>query len=250
MSIGTQPLATLICLTAGVLPAATSLDERITQAAAQTYNFRVVLRDDTIIVQSRNGHVTLSGAVAGAQHRSLAEETVANLPGVQSVDNRLTLQGTAPAENSDPWLVMKVRTALLFQRHVDPANTQVAAADGVVTLSGTAANLAQKELTEEVVAGVDGVRTVVNQIKVVAASGPAAKSLAERVDDASITAQVKASLLFHRSTRTLATRVKTDRGVVTIRGEAKNGAERELVSRLVNDLRGVKRVRNLMTIQS
>ena len=70
----------------------------------------------------------------------------------------------------------------------------------------------------------------------------------EKVDDASITAQVKLSLLFHRSTSALSTKVKTKNGVVTLSGKAGNAAEKDLVTKLVNDVKGVKSVKNQMTI--
>jgi osmotically-inducible protein OsmY len=37
--------------------------------------------------------------------------------------------------------------------------------------------------------------------------------------------------------------------VVTIKGVAKNGAEKDLVGKLVNDIKGVKKVKNDMTIE-
>jgi osmotically-inducible protein OsmY len=52
----------------------------------------------------------------------LAQETVASLPGVKSVDNRLEIKGERPAENSDTWLITKVKTTLLFHRSALCAN--------------------------------------------------------------------------------------------------------------------------------
>jgi len=68
------------------------------------------------------------------------------------------------------------------------------------------------------------------------------------IDDASITAQVKASLLSHRSTGVLRTKVETTDGVVTLGGQARNDAEKDLVTKLATDINGVKSVVNNMTI--
>jgi len=65
---------------------------------------------------------------------------------------------------------------------------------------------------------------------------------------ASITAQVKSSLLSHHSTSALRTTVTTTDGVVTISGEAKNEAEKTLVTKLATDINGVTSVVNNMTI--
>jgi osmotically-inducible protein OsmY len=70
----------------------------------------------------------------------------------------------------------------------------------------------------------------------------------EKIDDASITAQVKVALLFHRSTSALNTKVETKNGVVTLSGKAGNEAEKSLTTKIVNDIKGVKSVKNRMTI--
>ena len=69
-----------------------------------------------------------------------------------------------------------------------------------------------------------------------------------KIDDASITAQVKMTLLYHRSTSALNTSVATKRGVVTLTGKAKNAAEKDLAAKFANDVHGVKSVNNQMTI--
>lgn len=73
--------------------------------------------------------------------------------------------------------------------------------------------------------------------------------MSEKIDDASISAQVNMTLLNHRSTSVLNTSVKTKRGVVTVDGKTKNAAEKNLVSKLVADIHGVKSVKNRMTIE-
>jgi hyperosmotically inducible protein len=75
------------------------------------------------------------------------------------------------------------------------------------------------------------------------------RTVADKIDDASITAQVKLSLLLHRSTSVLYTRVATKYGVVTLGGKALNAAEKDLVTKLVKDIKGVKNVDNQMTIE-
>jgi hyperosmotically inducible protein len=66
---------------------------------------------------------------------------------------------------------------------------------------------------------------------------------------ASITAQVKLTLLNHGSTSALNTTVATKHGVATVGGKARNAAEKDLVTKLVTDINGVKRVKNRMTIE-
>jgi hypothetical protein len=75
------------------------------------------------------------------------------------------------------------------------------------------------------------------------------KTMSESGDDASITAQVKATLLENPLSSGLDTKVETKDGVVTLSGRVKNTADKEAVANLVKDLHGVKSVVNNMIIE-
>jgi osmotically-inducible protein OsmY len=201
--------------------ASTTMDNRIESSAKQSYVFKTYLQDDDIKIQSRNGAVTLTGIVSENFHKSLALETVTGLPGVKNVDNRLEVKGAPPTANSDAWLRDKVKVALLFHRSVSAAKTEVDVKEGVVTLRGEASSQSQKELTAEYARDVEGIKDVKNEMTVSQTPKKAHRTIGEKVDDASITAQVNMSLLNHRSTSVLNTTVKTKRGVVTVGGKAK-----------------------------
>jgi osmotically-inducible protein OsmY len=119
--------------------------------------------------------------------------------------------------------------------------------DGIVTLSGEASSQAQKELTTEYARDIDHVKEVKNDMTVAKTAQPA-ETIGEKIDDASITAQVKSSLMSHRSTSAVKTKVATVDGVVTVSGIAKNDAEKTLVTKLVTNINGVTSVINNMTI--
>jgi hyperosmotically inducible periplasmic protein len=227
---------------------AADTDSRIESSAAKSYVFKTYLKDDSIKTVSKNGAVTLTGTVAEASHKSLAENTVESLPGVTSVDNQLKIKGENPAEHSDTWIGMKVKAALLFHRNVRATKTDVNVKDGVVTLSGEASSMAQKELTTEYAKDIDNVKEVKNEMTIAKTPAKPSETIGETIDDASITAQVKSALLTHRSTSALKTKVSTTDGVVTLSGIAKNAAEKSLVTKLVTDIDGVKSVINNMTI--
>ncbi len=249
--------ATMAALFFTGLSFATETDERIESSAKQSYVFKTYLNEDDINVQSKHGAVTLIGTVSEDSHKSLAQETVSSLPGVTSVDNKLEVKGEKPAVYSNVWLMTKVKSALLFHRNVNATGTEVLAKDGVVTLRGEAANEAQKDLTTEYARDVEGIRTVINEMTVsTAEKSPAEKtmgqkidSIGEAIDDASITAMVKSTLLYHRSTSALKTTVETKDSVVTLGGEAGNAAAKDLATKFVSDVHGVKTVVNNMTIE-
>ena len=243
----------LIAMTSAFLITPTSAyasetDDRIESAAAKSYVFKTYLKHDSIRTESKNGRVVLTGTVSESSHRSLAENTVEGLPGVKSVDNQITIKGDAPAEHSDTWIGLKVRTVLLFHRNVSAGKTEVDVKDGVVTLKGHASSQAQRELTTEYARDVDNVKEVKNEMTLGNDSVKSTETLGEKIDDASITAQVKLTLASHRSTSALKTHVETVDGIVTVGGVAKNSAEKSLVTKLVNDISGVTGVVNKMTV--
>jgi len=130
-----KPYAAFLAAAMLALPApASATDGRIEKSARNSYNFKTYLKDDAIQVAASGGVVTLTGSVSEEYHKSLAQETVAGLPGVKSVNNLLTVKGEQPAERSDAWITLKVKAALAFHRNVRASGTEVRTVDGVVTL--------------------------------------------------------------------------------------------------------------------
>lgn len=244
-------LTLALALMAGAPLAAAETDEKIVDAARSSYVFKTFLADDAIRTESKEGVVTLTGSVKEESHKQLAQETVAGLPGVKSVENRIEIKDSPP-EHSDTWLYLKVKGTLAYHRSVSGYGTQVELKQGVVTLRGEASSEAQKELATEYAKDVEGVKEVVNEMTVTAAADKPAepRPLADRVDDASISAQVRVALMSHRSTSAFKTTVATQDGVVTVGGSAKNAAEKDLVTKLVTDIHGVQSVVNNMDVEA
>ena len=293
---------------------AADVDDRIESSFKDSYSYRSHLRD--VSVDAENGVVTLKGKVDNIDQKQLAEDTVRGLPGVTSVNNRITVK-SEPKESSDDWIALKVRSSLAYHRNVSLADIDVKVLNGVVTLTGSAESDAAKALAAEYAADIKGVSRVDNQLAVlseadaklarerrelnnerrelkndmnnerrelkndvreVKANARDAKNElkadareakneiksdtreardrtsaawdrnVDKIDDASITAQVKGSLAAHRSTSALRTEVSTTDGVVTLRGEAKNSAEKDLATKVTKDIRGVRSVRNDMIV--
>lgn len=242
---------------------AATTDSTIEQAAKNSYTFKTYLKDDDVRIQAKEGVVTLTGTVADESSKTLAGNTVMNLPDVKRVDNKLVFKGES---SPDLWLMTKIKSTLLFHRNVS-ATTTVDVKNGVVTLRGEADNQAQKELTGEYAMDIEGVKSVNNEMTVstltkesqqtrsAALSDSSAdgktiddRSVGDTVDDASISALVKTTLLSHHSTSAVKTTVTTTDGVVTLGGIAGNDAEKSLAAKLAGDVRGVKSIDNQMTV--
>lgn len=245
-------LATAAALLLFVMPVyASTADDRIESSARESYIFKNYLNMDTIQISSKDGVVTLTGSVSEEPHKKLAMETVANLPGVKSVDNQLVSKDVQAVVSMDTLVKERVKLEMQSHRNLNTASPDVQVKEGVVTVRGEAKNKAQIDLTTEYIKDVDGVKEVNNEM-VVAHTG---KTMGEKVedvgtsiDDASITALVKATLLYHRSTSAINTKVETADGVVTLAGTAKNASEIDLATKFVKDVHGVKKVVNSMVI--
>jgi len=244
----TKNTLVLFALLAGpiALFASSATDRKIEDAAKSSYNYRTVL-EDNVKVKANDGIVTLTGTVQDKDDKALAADTVENLPGVTAVKNEIVVKSSVP-EKSDAWMALKIRSRLLVKSNVSAANTKVIVNDGNVVLTGTAINAAQKDLTGTYAKDIDGVKTVQNEI-VVKDMAPG-ETIGEKIDDASITSQVKYALLSHKSTSALKTKVITQDGVVIITGTAASDAEKSLVTKLAQDVRGTKSVTNEMTVKS
>jgi osmotically-inducible protein OsmY len=224
-------------------------DQGIESSIMNSYVFTNYLKGDNVIVHSQDGVVTLSGTVADENQKFLAQNTAENVADVKSVDNQLQVNRSMPAMYSDGWIGIKVKTALLFHRNVSAIHTHVDVKDGIVILSGEADNEAQKELAGEYAKDIDGVKGIINNIAIKEMAREPDHKIDYHIDDASITAQVKMTLLVHRSTSAIHTHVTTENGVVTLTGKANNEAEKSLVTKLVSDINGVKDIVNNMRVE-
>ena len=277
--------AAFALLTISVPVHGSNTDDGIESSARKTYVFKTYLKDDDIKIQSKDGAVTLTGTVAEEPNIMLAQVTVEGLPGVKSVDNQLKLKDEPGTGSPDALISARVKLVLLSHRNLNAGKTDVQVKDGIVTLSGEAENQAQIDLTTEYIRDVEGVKDVKNDMTVsevektmgekagdvgkkigdTASSvskkigdtagnvgnkiGNTAGDVGEWIDDTSITALVKATLLYHSSTSGINTKVETTEGVVKLSGSAKNASEKELATKYVEDLYGVKSVNNQMTIE-
>jgi osmotically-inducible protein OsmY len=219
-------MATAALLGSSVALRASETDDSIESSFKNSFVYKTVLKDEHIKISSKDGAVTLSGSVANETHKPMAQDTAEALPGVKSVDNRIIVLLNVNAHETDVSVIDLTRR-VPFIRTGQP----------------------QKEQTTEFAKDVEGVKEVENGMSVAKASEKPAETVGESINDASITADVRKSLSSHRLTKVLNTKVTTINGIVSIGGKAGNGAQKDLVTKLVTDVNGVKSVVNHMTIE-
>ena len=197
MAAGVLAFIAVLAFTGGAVRAS-ERDDRIESSFKKTCVVNTYLKDEDIQISCKDGAVTLSGAVADETHKPMAQVVAGALPGVTSVDNRITVKGERPAKSPDTWISMKVKAALLYRRNVSATQTKVYVKDGVVTLKGVAASQAQKDLTAEYARNIGGVKGVENEIVATRGLETASETQGGKIDDAPITVPVKGAVLAHR----------------------------------------------------
>jgi hyperosmotically inducible protein len=124
-------------------------------------------------VDIRDGVITLRGAATSDAQKDLATEYAEDVKGVLRVTNVMTVIVT-PAKADEPALVTiddasitaQVKVALQSHRSTSSVNTKIGTADGVVTVSGIAKNVAEKTLVSKLATDITGVKSVVNNMTV------------------------------------------------------------------------------------
>jgi osmotically-inducible protein OsmY len=140
---------------------------------------------------------------------------------------------------SDKMLRDAVIARLDFEPEVDPAGIGVAAEDGVVTLSGSVDDYAQKVAAEKAVKRIMGVKGVANELQV--------RMMSERTD---IDMAKDAVYLLEGDVHFLGSKVMVtvEDGLLTLEGTVEWDFQKVAAEKAMQCIRGVKAVANLIEL--
>jgi hyperosmotically inducible periplasmic protein len=154
---------------------------------------------------------------------------------------------TAARQEAQIW------TTYALSPYLRAADIQVSVVDGKATLTGKVDEDVNKELARQIALGVEGVRSVDNQIEVQADYAPASEATQRRyasyVDDASISAAIRSKLAWSKHVNAGSTQVATQAGKVTLTGNVESAETQSLIGRVALNTRGVASVDNQLRIQ-
>lgn len=165
-------------------------DKDISRAIERNLSMDCAVSPHFIDINIKNGKVTLSGSVDNLIARDRAAKIAQSLKGVSSVVNNIVVR---PVERSDSEIKQDVDNVLNW----DPAtaayklDTQVK--DGVVTMSGEAGSWAEKELSEQVIKNVKGIKDIKNNVEI-----KYAQSRSDKEIQADIEAHIKSNPYVNR----------------------------------------------------
>jgi osmotically-inducible protein OsmY len=201
------------------------------------WDTRVDASDISVDVQ--DGQVTLTGKVPSYTARNAATTSSWSISGVQSVDNKLTVQ--YPSEitiPSDVEIKGNIQSSLIWDSDIDSTDIDVTVKNNEVTLEGTV-DAYWKRYRAENLADVTGVYSVINNIAVVPTEETEDKEIAQAVTDA---------LTRNFNVDEKDVEVEVEKGVVTLRGEANSWIEYNAANEAAYFTAGVREVENLMQI--
>jgi osmotically-inducible protein OsmY len=194
------------------------------------------------------GVVTLSGAVDSRTEAELAIQVARGVLGVLGVRNEIRIKAGKPRSDED--LARDVRARLAWDRRLDPAEIEVKAEGGVVTLTGAVGSAAEKWQAEQN-AWVSGVRAV-------NADGLQVDRWWDRASlrgpnpartDAAIRQAIQDAFLYDPRVTSYKVGVSVVDGVATLTGVVEDLAAKWAAERNAFNTVGVHRVRNLIKVR-
>ena len=144
---------------------------------------------------------------------------------VNAADEKKSTTEAVKTNVSDSWITSKAKIALFADSRVPGTSVNVETQKGTLYLRGKVDTDAAKQAAEEVAKGVDGVKSVKNELQVVPASD---KKMVEAKDE-DLTKQVKTRL--QNDARLKKVDVRVDNGVVTLQGKVANISDSARASR-------------------
>ena len=146
---------------------------------------------------------------------------------------------------NDSWLTAKTKIALAADSQVKGRQIEVETTEGRVILRGKVDSDEAKRAAEGIAAGLDGVKTVKNELQIVA---PSTRDAVEEKDEV-ITVRVKEHFAKDAHLKNAAIDVQTNAGVVSLTGEVRNLMTSAQVSWTARQVPSVKSVKNDLTVK-
>jgi hyperosmotically inducible periplasmic protein len=187
-------------------------------------------KQQTLIMALVAGLVAVAPLTAGAQDKM-----------DKAVDKTKEVAKDTKVAVTDSWLTSKTKIALFSDDRVKGSQVKVETIDGVVHLRGKVDSPEAKAAAETVAKGIDGVKSVKNELQVVS---PGARKTVD-AKDADIAKAVESRLSRERDLKKID--VRADSGVVTLTGEVPTISASAKASEVARGVNGVRSVKNQLT---
>lgn len=212
-------------------------DSQIQQDIQTELKWQPFLNSSQIGVAVKDGVVTLTGTVDTYSKKLAAEKAARNVSGVKAIAEDIEVRLFPDTQRSDSDLAAAVLNAIKWHSAVVDEKVQIKVEDGWVTLEGEAEWGFQKEAAESAVENLNGVKGVINNIKITA-----------RVEPKEVKKQIAAA--FHRSATLDASNIIIDAigDKVVLKGQVRSLAESNDAAKAAWAAPGVRSVDNQLHV--
>src|SRR5580765_2789726 len=187
-------------------------------------------KQQTLMMAVVAGLVAVAPLTAGAQDKT-----------DKAVDKTKSVVQDAKVAVTDTWVTSKTKIELFADDRVKGSQVKVETIDGVVHLRGKVDSLDAKAAATNVAQGIDGVKSVKNDLQVVS---PGARKMVD-AKDADIAKAVETRLSHEGDLKKID--VRADAGVVTLTGKVPNISSSAKASEVARGVNGVRSVKNQLT---
>ena len=187
-------------------------------------------KQQTLMMALVAGLVAVAPLTAGAQDKT-----------DKAVDKTKEVAKDAKVAVTDSWLTSKTKISLFADDRVKGSEVKVETKDGVVYLRGKVDSAEAKAAAESVAKGIDGVKSVKNDLQVVS---PGARKAVD-AKDADIAKAVESRLSRESGLKKID--VRADSGVVTLTGAVPTIDASAKASEMARGVPGVRSVKNELT---
>lgn len=168
----------------------------------------------------------------------------------------LTPLGVTSASAAEPGLQQArqegaLQTALALNRLLNPFKIEVAIQGQTARLQGEVENEVERELAAQVALATAGIEQVDNQLQVnpeLVDETLQRRAYAQRLEDATLGAVIRARLLWSSQTQGLPIEVDSRAGVVTLRGRVTSAETKQMAGSVAASTDGVYLVNNLISL--
>jgi osmotically-inducible protein OsmY/transcriptional regulator with XRE-family HTH domain len=206
--------------------------EDLREAIKEELLFDPLVEPTNVTVNETNGEVTLDGTVQSYPQYLEAAAAAQRVAGVKKVQNHLEVVLPRGDVRDDATLTTAANNALALDITV-PDGVEATAREGNLRLSGTVSFGRQRTAAAEAVAGLIGVHSIENEIRIIGGADPA---------EVTVTVQNAVDRY------SLDVEVDNDGGTVTLSGQVRNWAERDAVISAAWMAGGVAHVRDELNI--
>jgi hyperosmotically inducible protein len=184
--------------------------------------------------------VTIFGAlVAVAPFAAQAQQSTTD----KMMDKTKSATEEAKTAVSDSWITSKTKIALYSDERVKGTQVSVDTKNGVVHLRGKVDSNEAKAAAADVAKGIEGTKSVKNDLQVVAPTARKAVDASDKDIDKAVESRLQKDANLKKVD------VRTDGGVVTLTGEVPTITASARASEMARGVAGVKSVKNELTVR-